>query len=849
MAVGSGSATTPAYSFTSDKDTGLYNSSANTLGITVGGGVAGTFSETQVYLKGGDHAEVTIDNTSGIALSATDGIVNIDGADGIDVDTPKSFTVDAGEAISLDSAATSNFTVTEANLTLSTVTSGGIEISSVGTLDALSVDVLNLGTVSDKALTIKQNNEARFLAAAGGDITITPAIDSDLTLQVTDSLVAAPKLNVNAVGAGAELNFDSEFRINFVYEQLSGSGYFRISQNSNLILDMNNVGSVAWTPPNNRSFSVTTGGSGGDISFTSSGTGNITANSGGTAMFVAAGQFSLGSTSLSNVYFSQNSETRMWFNTSGSVIVTPASGQDFTVATGGVGDINLTSNADLVATFNDGAAGSSFTVVNDTTTIGTFSGNITMEPLSNFQVDTSTNGSGYTIIDGVYYVNGSNTSTLASILANLTAATHIVLGPGTHNIGWTTAQTMSYPVKITGSGRDSTYIYFTSSDADCCLNFADHVHISDVSFQRTTSMTNQGYAINITAPYSTIERCTFKDVDPQNNASLINISNTLATDVTLRDVSFEGLNAPNGYYIRTIAMRTTLDNIFINETPNTNDAIYFVTGAQHGVITNSYISCSTGTNANCNVLIEANDVKISNTNIVAGATTSSNHNMRLLTVTGDRCTVNACEMWANGVLTTATNVSAISVTGGQFRLTNSNLIQYGLYYTNTSSTPPAGMIDIDGHTFVISNNYLASINCKATIRLASSSADYGTISGNRFNSFRANASGTDTYAYGIWANASADKITVIGNQSYTPSTYINCYFLRTAAYVYDWTVIGNTVAKSAGSKGIYTTYIRRSVILGNTDDDATLNSVVAGSSATAAQYGTSGTTYNGGANG
>lgn len=149
----------------------------------------GTLSLQSAY-DGGN--TITTSGNTPIAFTLTSGDFTVDGPDIVDfggttpigafnVDTTGAVTVD-GAGVSIDGTAASNFSVTGANLTLSTITSGNISIASAGTWSAtgttMDVDATGILSLNSSGGAINIGNDANAFAinmgtgAAARDITI-----------------------------------------------------------------------------------------------------------------------------------------------------------------------------------------------------------------------------------------------------------------------------------------------------------------------------------------------------------------------------------------------------------------------------------------------------------------------------------------------------------------------------------------------------------------------------------------------------------------------------------------------------------------------------------------------------
>lgn len=157
--------------------------------------------------------------TAGLATADAININTSNAAGGIDIDAGTAgFIVDTTGAISLDSAAASNFTVTGAfDLTVST-TAGSLNLSAgEAAADAINVDAAAGGLDVDVALQMNLNSSQAaadairiFASNAGGGIDVDSGT-TGITIDTTGafSIDGAAASNVTTTGAGIDLTLSS----------------------------------------------------------------------------------------------------------------------------------------------------------------------------------------------------------------------------------------------------------------------------------------------------------------------------------------------------------------------------------------------------------------------------------------------------------------------------------------------------------------------------------------------------------------------------------------------------------------------------------------------------------------
>jgi len=749
-----------------------------------------------------------------------------------------------------------------------TATGGGASSASLratasggssATVNVESDGVVNLVYDKDAAgSSFYIKNNATAVATFSSGISLDALTDANITLTVTDSLVTEPHILLRAAGAGAAIDLDGDFDVTTIYNNLNGAGRYQVYEDDHLILDIDSTGVVAWTPGASANFTVTTTGNG-DIQFIS----------GDTGLFSTAGQLSLGTSTLSNVYITQNSESRLWINTSGAMTMTPASGQDFTISTIGVtgdillsagADVNLTPTDDLSVTaggdvFIDSTGGhryradTQFQWYQDGTAAAnlraeiTTAGGIAFTPLSGQVFSTETIGTGYSLIDGVYYVNGSNSTAFATLLQNLTGDAQIILGAGTHDISWTTVQTFAYELKIVGSGAGNTFIRFTSGDADCCLNFTNHVEIQSVAFTRSTTMTNQVYGVQLGADYSSIRDCIFQ-INPQGPGSYGYAISVAGDYCTLDNVSFNTL-FPSDWLIYVTGTGAHISKVSSVNSTCTGGSVWMTSNAVSTKMSDCYYNCAYGSSYATVLYCQGNDSRFSNVEVYAGESDQTGHNPQCLTVEADNCHFDNCTF--NTGWNTSTNCSSRNtyITGQQNQFSNCYWYQRMMDYT-LAGNPTDGMVHVNGYYNGFSNCRIIGTNSKCNLFL-NSGADYTRVNGCYIGSAVSN-NGSYQVSSAIWGVAGAHYGIIVGNfLRHDGDTLGRCVAASATNACYSWVIVGNVCYMASGTVGIYVDQFSRSTILGNSSSSSTLDAATSGTNTTN-QYGTSNVNEASGAN-
>ncbi len=590
------------------------------------------------------------------------------------------FTLDAIEGISLDAAAASNFTVAEDTLSLSTTTSGSMIINS-----AENVTFTYNEAAAGSALYLV--NDDTTVGTFSSSIAFQALTDGNITLTVTDSLVTGPAITLDANGAAAAINLDSDFDITNVYNNAAGAGSYSIYEDTTQILDIDASGAVKWTP-------------------------------------------------------------------------------------GGA-----------------------------------------------FEIDTDANTtSGYSLIDGIYFVNGKNTTAFATLLQGLSTGAHIVLGPGTHDISWTTAQTFSRDMKISGSGASTTAIRFTSNDADCCLNFTGTLELYGVTVTRSVSMTNQAYAIQLAAPGSIISDCIF-ETDAQAAPTWTSISVLAAAeDTVLRNIRFE-TNYSSYWHINANAPRIQIDNCTATGEDDSTGSVKLTATAEYSKVVNCYFQSSNGATATPNLEIAADYVKVTDSTFIAGTSAATGHGVRCFTFSGGHTTVSGCTVHALWPASNNCTDRIVSVAGSSNRFVNSEFKQLGYNYTSSAAIA-GGAINVTSSHFRMENCHVEAEDCKAALYF-SGGADYPYIA-NTYIAKVHSFDGATRESACIYTQSGCHYGSISHNYLYPDGSTLAYAVGGSASNGSDyWSIIGNVVRLGAGPcRGIRVSQYQNCTVIGNTANPA-----------------------------
>ena len=365
---------------------GNIDADATDVLIDASGAISLESAVSSDFTSGGD---LTLESTTLLNLTA--------GSDA--VLTAANFTADATSGISLDAAAASNFSVTAADLVISTITSGELDLTAAGLLDVnagANLDVDVTGTVdilSSGAFSI-DGTGASNLSATSGDLTVSTITSGNLVL------TAAANIDADAVA---------------------------------VTVDASNGISLDAAAASN--FSV----AGAALTLETTGSGNVDINSAGDVTVDGAG-ISIDGTAASNFSVTSNNLTLSTI-TSGEIALSSAG--LLNIDAGANADVDVTGNFELDATgFISLAAGaaSDVTVAGANLTLETTtSGNIVLTSAATLDLngaDLDVDISGQVTIDSLgFYVNnqgGSITATGGAFGITSTGTNNVYLEAGQH---------------------------------------------------------------------------------------------------------------------------------------------------------------------------------------------------------------------------------------------------------------------------------------------------------------------------------------------------------------------------------------------------------------------------------
>ena len=166
--------------------------------ISIDGTSASNFSVT-----GGNLTLSTI--TSGELALTSAGLLNIDAGAAADIDVTGACDLDATGAISIDAGAASNFSVTSANLTLSTITSGNVILTAAAVLDfngaSIDIDVTGACDLDATAISLDGTSASNF-TVTGAALTLQTATSGNININSVAVLNAdAASMTLDATGA------------------------------------------------------------------------------------------------------------------------------------------------------------------------------------------------------------------------------------------------------------------------------------------------------------------------------------------------------------------------------------------------------------------------------------------------------------------------------------------------------------------------------------------------------------------------------------------------------------------------------------------------------------------------
>lgn len=193
---------------------------SSTLSINSSGGVinVGDDAAAQAINVGTGAAArtITVGNTTG----ATQVVVN-SGTGGVDVNSSGNVTID-GTGVSIDGTAASNFSVTNNNLSLSTLTSGAIDVTSAGILDIDSVAALQINSSTSTIQIGNDNVNQNIDLGTGGNRKVTIGATGGST-----------EVEINAGSGSVDINSGDGVTVDGVGISIDGTGASNFSVTGN----------------------------------------------------------------------------------------------------------------------------------------------------------------------------------------------------------------------------------------------------------------------------------------------------------------------------------------------------------------------------------------------------------------------------------------------------------------------------------------------------------------------------------------------------------------------------------------------------------------------------------------
>ncbi len=387
--------------------------------------------------------------------------------------------VDSTGAISLDAAANSNFTVAGADLTITTTTSGEVDITAAGLLDingAANMDVDVTGTY-----TLDTTTSATITTGTtyGVDATGAATIDSDATLTMGGAGVA-----IASDGGDLDLTGDGTNDIDVVNTGAAidvDSGTFTLDTTGIFSIDGVGASNVTATS-GNLTLRTTTSGDlnlmSADMTYMSAGA-NLDIDVVGLYDMQSTGVFSIDGVGTSNVTATSGDLT-LSTATSGNLLLSSAAEADVTSA--GLVDINAGANLDVdvtgtydmlaSSTFSiDGTGASNVTATSGNLTLATAtSGNLVGSSAGTIDLDST----GSTTIDiadgGIFSLDVATTVSDTALGNNISVAAH----------DGTNAQTLVIELTNAADDVDDFTIRTVGNEGDLLLTSGDSLELDSV---------------------------------------------------------------------------------------------------------------------------------------------------------------------------------------------------------------------------------------------------------------------------------------------------------------------------------------------------------------------------------
>jgi hypothetical protein len=359
--------------------------------------------------------------------------------------TAANFTADATSGISLDAAAASNFSVTAADLVISTITSGELDLTAAGLLDVnagANLDVDVTGTVdilSSGAFSI-DGTGASNLSATSGDLTVSTITSGNLVLS------AAANIDADAVAVTVDasngISLDAAAASNF---SVAGAALTLETTGSGNV-DINSAGDV------------TVDGAGISIDGTAASNFSVTSNN-LTLSTITSGELALSSAGLLNIDAGANADVDVTGNfeldATGFISLAAGAASDVTVAGANL-TLETTTSGNIVLT-------SAATLdLNGVDLDADLSGNVTIDSLGFFVNNT---GGSITAAGGAFGITSTGTNNVyleAGQHLDLDAQDNVTIDALNGFISLDAAQDSNFTV----TSGDLTLATATSGDID-----------------------------------------------------------------------------------------------------------------------------------------------------------------------------------------------------------------------------------------------------------------------------------------------------------------------------------------------------------------------------------------------
>lgn len=198
---------------TGTASTVIGNSGSNDVTIDSAGVVSIDSADNSNFTVAG--ANLSLGTTTSGELDLTSaGLLDVNAGANLDIDVTGSFDVLASTTFSIDGTGASNVTATSGNLTVSTATSGNLVLSSAGNIDADAADVTVDATAG---ISLDSATSSNFTLTANN------ASDQTLTIEASNSNGSADgNILINADGTQLQIGGVQKVDLNSTRMQVSG---------------------------------------------------------------------------------------------------------------------------------------------------------------------------------------------------------------------------------------------------------------------------------------------------------------------------------------------------------------------------------------------------------------------------------------------------------------------------------------------------------------------------------------------------------------------------------------------------------------------------------------------------